>query len=80
MAFPMAPEPKSALGRYRVLSPNANVKVSPLCLGAMNFGKAWEARIGKCDKEVSFAMLDYFFGSYILHPSPFNSISLPSLL
>lgn len=40
-ALPMAPEPQSALGRYRLLSPTAAVRVSPLCLGAMNFGDAW---------------------------------------
>lgn len=36
-----APEPKSPLGRHRLLSPSAAVKVSPLALGAMNFGEAW---------------------------------------
>lgn len=36
-----APEPKSPLGYHRVLAPSAGVKVSPLCLGAMNFGTAW---------------------------------------
>lgn len=38
-----APEPKSPLGYHRVLAPAADVKVSPLCLGAMNFGTAWYA-------------------------------------
>jgi len=37
--FTPKPEPKTALGRHRFLSPTAGVKVSPLCLGAMNFGK-----------------------------------------
>ena len=41
MAGPAPPEPKSLLGRYRPLAPTASVKVSPLCLGAMSFGKAW---------------------------------------
>lgn len=36
-----APEPKSALGRYRLLAPSAALKVSPLALGTMNFGDAW---------------------------------------
>jgi hypothetical protein len=40
-AFAPPPPPKSALGYYRVLAPNAAVKVSPLCLGAMNFGESW---------------------------------------
>lgn len=38
--FPPAPKPKSLLGYHRILSPTAGVRVSPLCLGAMNFGDA----------------------------------------
>lgn len=34
-------KPKSALGYHRILAPTAGVRVSPLCLGAMNFGDAW---------------------------------------
>ena len=41
MSWLDGPSPKSALAHYRMLSPNAAVKVSPLCLGAMNFGDAW---------------------------------------
>jgi hypothetical protein len=40
-ALPDAPPPISPLGRYRLLSPNASLWVSPLCLGTMNFGNAW---------------------------------------
>lgn len=36
-----APTPKSALGYHRVLAPTAGVRVSPLCLGTMNFGTEW---------------------------------------
>lgn len=39
------PPPKSALGIYRLLSPSAGVRVSPLCLGAMSFGTAWKGLI-----------------------------------
>jgi aryl-alcohol dehydrogenase-like predicted oxidoreductase len=39
--LPMAPAPKSRLARYRLLSPTASVRVSPLCLGGMSFGDAW---------------------------------------
>ncbi|KAI1318419.1 aldo/keto reductase [Xylariaceae sp. FL0255] len=47
MSFlPKAPPPKSPLGRYRLLSPTAAVRVSPLCLGAMNFGDAWKENLG----------------------------------
>jgi hypothetical protein len=40
--FPKHPPPVSSLGRYRLLSPTAGVRVSPLCLGAMNFGDKWK--------------------------------------
>lgn len=36
-----APTPPSLLGYHRPLAPSAAVKVSPLCLGTMNFGSAW---------------------------------------
>jgi hypothetical protein len=39
--FIPAPEPKTELGRYRVLGPNAGIRVSPLQLGAMSIGDAW---------------------------------------
>ncbi|KAF2009274.1 norsolorinic acid reductase, partial [Aaosphaeria arxii CBS 175.79] len=55
------PAPVSALGRHRILSPTAGVKVSPLCLGAMNFGDNWKSFLGECSKETSFEMLDYFY-------------------
>lgn len=55
------PKPKSLLDFHRVLSPTAGVRVSPLCLGGMNFGDAWEESMGKCDKETTFAVLDYFY-------------------
>ncbi|KAL3476595.1 NADP-dependent oxidoreductase domain-containing protein [Aspergillus californicus] len=56
-----APQPKSPLGYHRVLSPSAGVKVSPLCLGSMNFGTAWESFMGKCEKPTAFAVLDAFY-------------------
>ncbi|KAJ5951998.1 uncharacterized protein N7479_010411 [Penicillium vulpinum] len=59
--FPRAAPPKSHLGRYRLLAPTAGVKVSPLCLGAMNFGEGWKERLGECDKETSFQILDTFY-------------------
>ena len=55
------PPPKSLLDYHRVLAPTAGVRVSPLCLGAMNFGDAWKEMLGECDKETAFGMLDYFF-------------------
>ncbi|CAI9636900.1 unnamed protein product [Alternaria burnsii] len=61
MSFITPTAPVSPLGRHRILSPTAAVRVSPLCLGAMNFGEAWKASLGKCSKETTFAMLDYFY-------------------
>ncbi|KAL5115090.1 hypothetical protein ACEQ8H_007005 [Pleosporales sp. CAS-2024a] len=52
---------KSLLDFQRILSPTAGVRVSPLCLGAMNFGDQWEAAMGKCDKKTSFDILDHFY-------------------
>jgi hypothetical protein len=40
--FEEAPEPPTELGRYRILSGTAGVRVSPLCLGALSIGNAWE--------------------------------------
>lgn len=60
MAFPLHPAPRSYLDRHRQLAPTASVRVSPICLGAMNFGTAWESFMGKCPKETAFAILDYF--------------------
>jgi len=61
MAFPPAKDPKSKLGYYRVLSPTASVRVSPLCLGAMSLGSAWKGFIGENDKENSFKILDNYY-------------------
>ncbi|KAK5688207.1 hypothetical protein LTS10_000185 [Elasticomyces elasticus] len=61
MAFPPAKKPTSLLGYHRILSPTAGVRVSPLCLGAMNFGEAWESFLGVCKKDTAFDMMDYFY-------------------
>ncbi|KAJ4256527.1 hypothetical protein NW757_004155 [Fusarium falciforme] len=61
MALPMAPPPKSPLGHYRLLSPSAAVRVSPLCLGTMNFGNAWKDYMGECDQSTAEAILDFFY-------------------
>ncbi|KAG8628143.1 hypothetical protein KVT40_004016 [Elsinoe batatas] len=59
--FQDAPAPKSNLGYHRLLSPTAGIRVSPLCLGAMNFGSSWESFMGSCDKKTTFEILDYFY-------------------
>ncbi|KAL7751181.1 hypothetical protein RI367_003386 [Sorochytrium milnesiophthora] len=57
----VAPKPKTLLGHYKVLSPNAGVRVSPVCLGAMNFGDAWARAIGECSKESAFEIMDTYY-------------------
>jgi aryl-alcohol dehydrogenase-like predicted oxidoreductase len=61
MAFIAPPSPVSLLGRHRILSPIAAVRVSPLALGTMNFGTAWNASVGECSKETTFEILDYYY-------------------
>ncbi|KAI5119357.1 hypothetical protein M0805_008513 [Coniferiporia weirii] len=57
-----APPPPTPLGRYRVLSPLAGVRVSPLQLGAMSIGDKWgKLGMGEMDKEASFKLLDAFY-------------------
>jgi hypothetical protein len=76
--FGIAPVAKSLLDFQRVLSPTAGIRVSPLCLGAMNFGDAWEELMGKCDKKTTFEILDYFYeqgGNFIDTYVPFHSSS-----
>jgi aryl-alcohol dehydrogenase-like predicted oxidoreductase len=63
MAFPPPPPPVSHLAIHRVLSPSASLRVSPLCLGAMNFGTAWSPLMGTCSKPTAFAMLDAFYAA-----------------
>lgn len=61
MDFSPAPAPKTELGRYRVLSSKAGIRVSPLVLGAMNIGDSWSHFMGAMSKEQSFKLLDAFF-------------------
>ncbi|KAK4504784.1 hypothetical protein PRZ48_002746 [Zasmidium cellare] len=58
--FKPAPEPKTGLGRYRILSSTAGVRVSPLQLGAMSIGDAWSGFMGSMSKENSFKLLDAY--------------------
>ncbi|GAB5594029.1 Putative aryl-alcohol dehydrogenase aad14 [Umbelopsis nana] len=59
--FKPAPEPHTELGRYRILSSTAGIRVSPLQLGAMSIGDAWSSFMGSMDKASSFKLLDAFF-------------------
>ncbi|BGP40286.1 Putative aryl-alcohol dehydrogenase aad14 [Rhodotorula kratochvilovae] len=58
--FAPAPAPKTSLGRYRVLGPHCGLRVSPLQLGAMSIGQAWEEFMGTMSKEESFKLLDAY--------------------
>ncbi|KAL7753336.1 hypothetical protein RI367_001111 [Sorochytrium milnesiophthora] len=71
-----APKPKTLLGHYKVLSPNAGVRVSPLCLGTMNYGKAWEKTLslGECSKESAFEIMDTFYEGTLAFRSGGNFI------
>ena len=68
-ALPPAPPAKSPLGRYRLLSPTASVRVSPICLGAMNFGTNWKEFMGSCDQSTVENILDFFFSQVSPDPS-----------
>ncbi|RXW21704.1 hypothetical protein EST38_g4144 [Candolleomyces aberdarensis] len=61
--FAPQPPPKSRLGVYRQLSPNAGVHLSPLCFGGGTIGDRWHEKfgVGYMDKESSFKILDTFF-------------------
>ncbi|KAK6222666.1 putative aryl-alcohol dehydrogenase aad14 [Pestalotiopsis sp. IQ-011] len=61
--FSPAPELPTELGRYRVLSSTAGIRVSLLQYGAMSIGSAWDEGMGEMDKEKSFKLLDYYFES-----------------
>ncbi|KAH8114690.1 Aldo/keto reductase [Phellopilus nigrolimitatus] len=57
-----APPLTTLLGHYRVLSPLAGVRVSPLQLGASSIGDQWtDLGMGSMDKESSFQLLDAFY-------------------
>ncbi|OOO09455.1 NADP-dependent oxidoreductase domain [Aspergillus oryzae] len=51
MPLPVHPPPRSPLDRHRQLAPSASVRVSPLCLGAMNFGDAWKDNLGNAQRK-----------------------------
>jgi hypothetical protein len=56
--FAPPPEPKTALGRHRILAPTAGVRVSPLQLGAMSIGDAWKDQMGSMVSSFPCALPD----------------------
>lgn len=72
--FQAPPKPKSLLGYHRILSPNAAVKVSPLCLGGISIGDSWSSIFGKNDDP--YELLDAYFalgGNFIDTSNVYNS-------
>lgn len=59
--FPEPAAPKTPLAEYRVLSPTASVRVSPLCLGTMNLGNQWAGLGSKMSTEDAFEFLDAYY-------------------
>ncbi|KAK7748113.1 putative aryl-alcohol dehydrogenase aad14 [Cytospora paraplurivora] len=57
------PTPSTELGRLRILSPTAGVRVSPLQLGAMSIGGAWSELLNPIDKDAAFKLLDAFYAA-----------------
>lgn len=57
--LPPPAEPPTELGRYRILSKRAGIRVSPLQLGGANIGQAW-AGFGAMTKENAFKLLDAY--------------------
>ncbi|KAI9648456.1 putative aryl-alcohol dehydrogenase aad14 [Ciborinia camelliae] len=55
------PTPPTELGRLRILSSTAGVRVSPLQLGGMSFGDAWAGMMGSMTKDATFKVLDAFY-------------------
>lgn len=60
IALPMAPPAQSPLARYRLLSPTASLRVSPLCMGGMSFGDAWAEYMGATSQETVEKILDHY--------------------
>ncbi|KAH6616475.1 NADP-dependent oxidoreductase domain-containing protein [Boeremia exigua] len=72
--FAPPPKPKTQLGWHRILSPTANVKVSPIAIGGISFGNGWSELFGK--SEDAFKLLDTFYeagGNFIDTANHYNA-------
>lgn len=72
--FQYAPKPKTPLGWHRILSPNAAVKVSPICMGGIGLGTSWSSIFGQ--SEDAFALLDTYYalgGNFVDTSNVYNS-------
>ena len=63
--FVPAAKPKNALEIYRILSPTAGVRISPIALGGMSLGNQWTGFMGGkgLDQAGSEKLLDAFFNA-----------------
>ncbi|KXX73361.1 Multidrug resistance protein CDR1 [Madurella mycetomatis] len=66
----MPPDPPTGLGRLRILSKTAGIRVSPLALGGGNIGQAWNKSWGFMDKKLAFELLDAYFATSSPSPLP----------
>lgn len=72
--FAPPPKPQTALGWHRVLSPTANVKVSPIALGGISIGNSWSKLFGV--SEDADLLLDTYYdlgGNFIDTSNTYNS-------
>ncbi|KAF9697146.1 hypothetical protein EKO04_004554 [Ascochyta lentis] len=79
--FTPPPKPKTQFGWHRILSPTANVKVSPIAIGGISFGNSWSELFGK--SEDALKLLDAFYeigGNFIDTSNTYNSEESESLI
>jgi hypothetical protein len=76
---PQPDGPPTELGRLRILSSTAGIRVSPLALGGGNIGQAWNKAWGVMTKERAFELLDAYFDVSDLSLQFFISPLLSSL-
>ena len=72
--FEPSPKPKTQFGWHRILSPTANVKVSPIAISGISFGNSWSELFGK--SEDAFELLDAIYeigGNFIDTSNVYNS-------
>ncbi|KAK3315681.1 NADP-dependent oxidoreductase domain-containing protein [Apodospora peruviana] len=61
LARPEIDEPPTELGRLRILSSTAGIRVSPLALGGGNIGQNWNKAWGHMTQENATKLLDAYF-------------------
>jgi hypothetical protein len=73
----MPPDPPTELGRLRILSKTAGIRVSPLALGGGNIGQAWNTSWGYMNKERAFELLDAYLEVADPSSSPPATLKMP---